>query len=208
MTLASGLDGILCLGADPALWDGLLYDWVCTMRRRRPEIAMRCEANDPERLLRRLFEGWLDLCIVYTVQPQVGFKIERLFDDPLVLVSTEERGVVDWDPDFVEIDWGESYRAQVENHYPIGDKTPPVWITMGWLGVRLLTTFGGSTWIPHRQLKKQSFPRKLYLVRGAPTLNRVAYMIYSEEALKERVPRLSAQEIRNSVLEELGFPDA
>src|ERR1700730_13024314 len=41
MTLASGLDGILSLGADPALWDGLLYDWVCTMRRRRPEIAMR-----------------------------------------------------------------------------------------------------------------------------------------------------------------------
>jgi hypothetical protein len=131
-----------------------------------------------------------------------------LFDDPLVLVSTEERGVVDWDPDFVEIDWGESYRAQVENHYPMGDKTPPVSITMGWLGVRFLTTFGGSTWIPHRQLKKQNFPRKLYLVRGAPTLTRVAYMIYSEEALKERVPRLSAQEIRNSVLEELGFPDA
>ncbi len=43
MTLASGLDGILSFGADPALWDDLLYDWVCTMRRQRPEIAMRCE---------------------------------------------------------------------------------------------------------------------------------------------------------------------
>jgi hypothetical protein len=68
--------------------------------------------------------------------------------------------------------------------------------------------FGGSTWIPHRQFKSQSFPRKLYLVRGAPTLNRAAYMIYSEEALKERVPGLSAREIRASVLEELEKPPA
>jgi LysR family transcriptional regulator, flagellar master operon regulator len=208
MALTSGLEGILSLGADPALWDDLLYDWVCTMRRRKPEIAMRCEASDPEHLLRRLFQGWLDVCIVYTAQSRVGFKIERLFDDPLVLVSTEERGVIDWDPNFVEIDWDESYRAQIENHYKMDDKTPPVSLTMGWLGIRFLTTFGGSSWIPRRQFRKQNFPRKLYLVTGAPTLSRVAYMIYSEEALKDRVPRLSAEEIRTSILKELGFPDA
>lgn len=206
MSLGSGMEGILSLGADPALWDDLLYDWVCTMRRRRPEIAVRCEANDPERLLRRLFEGWLDVCILYTAQSRVGFKVEPLFDDPLVLVSTEDRGVVDWDPDFVEIDWGDSYRAQVENHYPMDDRTPPISLTMGWLGIRFVTTFGGSTWIPQRQFKKQNFPRKLYRVRGAPTFGRMAYMIYSEEALKERVPRLSAEEIRRSILEELDTP--
>jgi LysR family transcriptional regulator, flagellar master operon regulator len=203
MMMASGLDGILSIGADPALWDGLLYDWVCTMRRRRPEIAIRCEGNEPDRLLRRLFEGWLDVCIVYMGQSRVGFNIEHLFDDPLVLVSTVERGVVDWDPDFVEIDWGESYRVQVEKHYRMDDKTPPVSLTMGWLGVRFLTTFGGSTWIPQRQFQRQNFSRKLYLVRDAPKINRAAYMIYSEEALKERVPGLSAQDIRTAILEEL-----
>jgi len=204
MMMAAGLDGILSIGADPALWDGLLYDWVCTMRRRRPEIAIRCEGNDTDRLLRRLFEGWLDVCIVYTGQSRVGFNIEHLFDDPLVLVSTVERGVVDWDPDFVEIDWGESYRVQVEKLYRMDDKTPPVSLTMGWLGVRFLTTFGGSTWIPERQFERQNFARKLFLVRGAPKINRAAYMIYSEEALKERVPGLSAQHIRTTILEELG----
>jgi DNA-binding transcriptional LysR family regulator len=204
MSLASGLEGILSLGADYALWDDLLYDWVCTMRRSRPEIALRCEANDPDRLLRRLFEGWLDVCIVYTAQSRVGFKVEALFDDPLVLVSTEDRGVVDWDPNFVEIDWGEAYQALVEHHYPRDDKTPPVSLTMGGLGVRFVTTFGGSTRIPHRQLKNQNFGCKLYPVRGAPIFNRVAYMIYSEEALNERVPRLSVNEIRESILRQLG----
>jgi DNA-binding transcriptional LysR family regulator len=208
MMMAAGLDGILSIGADPALWDGLLYDWVCSMRRQRPEIAIRCEGTDTDRLLRRLFEGWLDVCIVYTGQSRVGFNIEHLFDDPLVLVSTVKRGVVDWDPDFVEIDWGESYRVQVEKHYRMDDKTPPVSLTMGWLGVRFLTAFGGSTWIPLRQFQRQNFPRELYLVRGAPKINRAAYMIYSEEALKERVPGLSAQDIRTSILQELGAPHA
>jgi DNA-binding transcriptional LysR family regulator len=202
MNLASGLEGILSLGADHALWNDLLYDWICTMRRSRPEIALHCEANDPERLLRRLFEGWLDVCIVYTAQSRVGFTVEALFDDPLVLVSTEDRGVVDWDPNFVEIDWGESYRVQVEHHYPRDDRTPPVSLTMGWLGVHFVTKFGGSTWIPHRQLKNDNVRHKLYPVKGAPTLNRVAYMIYSEEALKERVPHLSANDIRESILRE------
>jgi LysR family transcriptional regulator, flagellar master operon regulator len=206
MSLASGLEGILSLGADHALWDGLLDDWVCTMRRSRPEIALRCEANDPDRLLRRLFEGWLDVCIVYTAQSRVGFTVEALFDDPLVLVSTEDRGVVDWDPNFVEIDWGEAYQAQVEHHYPRDDKTPSVSLTMGDLGVRFVTMFGGSTRIPQRQLKNQNFRCKLYPVRGAPIFSRVAYMIYSEEALKERVPRLSVNEIRESILRQFDSP--
>ena len=76
MSLASGLEVILSIGADHSLWDDLLFDWACTMRRSRPEIVLRCEANDPDRLLRRLFEGWLDVCIVYTAQSRVGFKVE------------------------------------------------------------------------------------------------------------------------------------
>jgi len=207
MALASGLEGILSFGADPALWEDLLYDWVCTMRRLRPEIAMRCEANDSDRLLQRLFQGWLDVCIVYTTQSRVGFRIVKLFDDPLVLVSTERRGVVDWDPDFVEIYWDESYRAQIESLYKMDDKTPLVSFTMGWLGMRFLTTFGGSSWIPHRTFKKQNFPRKLYIVNGAPTLTRTAYMIYSEESLNQRLPRLTPEDIRNSILEELDVPE-
>jgi LysR family transcriptional regulator, flagellar master operon regulator len=207
MTLASGMQGILSVGADPALWDDLLYDWVCTMRRRRPEIAIRGEGSHSEHLLRRLFQGWLDVCIVYTAQSRVGFKIEHLFDDPLVLVSTVDRGVVDWDPDFIEIDWDESYRSQVENLYHVDDKTPALTVTMGWLGLRLIAKFGGSTWIPYRLFKKHNLPCKLYLVRGAPMVTRVAHMIYSEEGLKERLPQFSPDELRESILKELELPE-
>jgi DNA-binding transcriptional LysR family regulator len=206
MTLASGLDGILSVGADPALWDDLLYDWICTMRRKRPEIAIRGEGGDAEYLLRRLFQGWLDVCIVYTAQSRVGFKIQQLFEDPLVLVSTVDRGVVDWDPDFLEIDWDESYRSQVENLYHRDDKSPFLSVTMGWLGLRLITKFGGSTWVPHRLFKKHNLQRRLYLVRGAPTITRIAHMIYSEEAIKQRLPKLSPDDLRESILKELGPP--
>ena len=137
---------------------------------------------------------------------RVGFKIEQLFEDPLVLVSTVDRGVVDWDPDFLEIDWDESDRSQVENLYHRDDKSPFLSVTMGWLGLRLITKFGGSTWVPHRLFKKHNLQRRLYLVRGAPTITRIAHMIYSEEAIKQRLPKLSPDDLRVFILRNSDLP--
>jgi len=201
MALQSSIAGILSVGADASLWDELLFDWVCHMRERPSQIAIRCEAGNSERLLNRLFQGWLDICIVYTAQSRVGFSVEPLFEDPLVLVSTEDRSRVDWDPDYVEIDWDESFRIYVENTFVMSKETPKVSVNRGSLGIRCVLKFGGSTWIPERLLRNQSYAQKLFPVRDVVPLPRTAYVVYSKEAIKERLPDFSINEFRSSVLD-------
>jgi DNA-binding transcriptional LysR family regulator len=201
MSLASGFEGILSIGAESSLWDDLMIEWACNTRRCRPNIAIRCEMGNAEQLVQRLFQGWLDIGVVYTAQSRSGFLVEKLFDDPLVLVSTENRDLkVHWDPDFIEIDWDAGYRAQVEQHWDQVDETPQISVTSQQLGLKFLCEFGGSTWLPRRVFEKGGFSRKLFIVRDAPVFERTAYMIFSPEAVKERLPKVSPLLIRQSIL--------
>lgn len=200
IALPSGFRGVLSIGAESDLWDNLLYGWLCEMRVTRPDIALRIEADNPETLLRRLFQGWIDICVVHTIHSRVGFRFEPLFNERLVLVSTEKRGVVHWDPNTVFIDWGDSFRAQAENHYQV-DYTAPLTVTLGWLGIRYVTTYGGATYIPEHILKTQSFERPLYRVEGAPVFDRMAYIAYPENSFEDRRLELSIEDIRRSMRE-------
>lgn len=203
MSLAAGFNGILSIGAETALWDDLMFDWACKTRRSRPNIALRCESGTPEFLTERLFQGWLDLCIVYSTQSRTGFAIEKLFDDPLVLVSTDPREMKSWDPEFVEIDWDEGYRTQVEKQWGELDETPAISVSNSNLGIRFIMEFGGSTWIPRRVFETTEFPKKLYHIEGSPVFERTAYLIYSAEEMSERLPHMSMDELRDSLIKHL-----
>src|SRR6202042_2339388 len=76
VSLAPGFEGVVSVGAEPSLWDDLMFDWVCGLRRGRPDIAVRCETGNAEQLTQRLFQGWLDMCIVYTAHSRTGFVVE------------------------------------------------------------------------------------------------------------------------------------
>src|SRR5437899_10838772 len=56
MSLASGFEGLLSVGAPALLWDDLMFDWAKKSRIEMPEIAIRCEVGNSERLMDRLFE--------------------------------------------------------------------------------------------------------------------------------------------------------
>lgn len=204
MSLGSGFEGILSIGADVTLWDDLMFDWARKTRRQRPEIALRCESGHSTRITERLFKGWLDVCLVYEAQLRSGFAAEKLFDDPLVMVSTEKRGRKEhWDPDFVGIYWDEGIRHQELQLWGNYDETPHVSVDSKSLGMRFVTEFGGSMRLPRRVLERESLPRPLYEVPDVPVMERTVYYMYSEEALKVRIPKLTARSIRDSILAQL-----
>jgi len=201
MSLAPGFDGILSVGADLSLWDDLMYDWVCATRRQKPAIAIRCESGSSDQLVQHLFQGSLDFCVVFEAQSRSGFMVEKLFDDPLILVSTEDRGLMGhWDPAFIQIDWDEGYRALVEQYWAHVHETPHISVGTAAHGIRLVCEFGGSTWIPRRVLETRSFPRRLYPVRDAPVFERAAYLVYAQDAMQEWLPDLSIADVRASIL--------
>ncbi len=200
MSLSSEFNGILSVGCDQSLWDDVMFQWVVNTRRTYPGIAVRCENGDSEYLVNRLFQGWLDFCIVYEARATSGFTVEFLFDDPMVIASTEDRTLRDsWDPSFIEIDWDAGVKAQEEYHWGAVDETAHVSVMGAALGRRLVHEFGGSVLVPVRTLHKNNAYGILYPVKGSPLLERKAYLVYSE-SLRERVPDISIDDIRSTVL--------
>lgn len=204
MSMAPGFAGILSVGADPSLWDDLMYDWACATRRERPEMALRCESGGAESLIESLFQGWIDFCVVFEPQSRSGFQIEKLFDDPLILVSSENRSYLDhFDPAFIQIDWDEGYRASIEQYDADRNETPHLSAASASLGLRLLLEFGGSSWMPRRVFESRSFPRPLYAVKDAYVFERSAYLVYSQEALRDWLPGITIEDVRASLLNQL-----
>ena len=204
MSLAPGFEGILSVGADPSLWDDLMADWACATRREQPQVAIRCESGSAERLIEALFQGWIDFCVVFEPQSRSGFHIEKLFDDPMILVSSEDRSYLDhFDPAFIQIDWDEGYRASIEKYDADRNETPHLSAATASLGLRFIDAFGGSTWMPRRVFESRSFTRPLYPVRNAVVFERSAYLVYSQEAMRDGLPGISIEEVRASILNQL-----
>ena len=201
MSLGPGFDGILSVGADDTLWSDFMLSWVTKTRRQRPSIALRCESGRSPYLVDRLFGGWLDIALVYEAQLRSGFVVEPLFDDPLVMVSTVQRGRKEkWDPDLIYVYWDEGVRRQELQLWGDYHETPHLSVDSLAIGLKLLREFGGSMRVPQRLLDEGNLPCPLYRVPDIPIMERTVRVMYSEEALKKIAPDIPAAGIRHSLM--------
>ena len=56
-----------------------------------PDVALRAEFGLPDRLMRQMVEGILDIGVMYTPQLRPGLEVELLMEDELILVSTQRQ---------------------------------------------------------------------------------------------------------------------
>lgn len=204
MSLRSGFDGLLSVGAPALLWDDLMFGWVLKTRREREEYAVRTESGTSDYLLERLFQGWLDFCLTFEGRSRPGFTTEFLFDDPLVIVSTEDRAALGhFDPDFIETQWEEGIKNQELVHWPESAETPHLSTPNLSLSLRYLMEFGGSVIMPERRFKAGGFARPLYRVPNQPVLKQKVYLVYAEQGLDQRLKGLKIESLRASLLNQL-----
>lgn len=200
MSLAPGLDIELSVGIDSMIFEGFLTNWITKMRETHPGVAVRCESETSARLTDMLFQGWLDLCLSSEVFSRDGIRFIQLFEDPLVLVSTEDRGRVDWDPTFIEIDWGDAYRIYVENHFDVAGKRPIIHVSQFAAGLELVQKFGGSIYMPERFLLSKRLARPMYRVHDVEKIERSIYLAYSIEAMESKYAKISLDNFKASVM--------
>ena len=166
----------LRVGARIALWEGYLPRWVGRLRATAPDVSIRCEIGFEEDLMRRMVEGTLDLALMYTPQHAPGLHVERLFDETLVLVSTD---AAQRDPDdrYVYVDWGPSFDAQHAARYPDLERTA-LTANIGWLAVQLVLANGGSCFLPERMAVPEVAAGRLFVVPGGPRYRHPAYLVH------------------------------
>ena len=56
-----------------------------------------------------LVEGRMDIGVMYTPQSRPGLQVEQLFEEKLILVSTDPNGKPEPQPGYVYVDWGPEF---------------------------------------------------------------------------------------------------
>lgn len=174
--LPLGFRGTLALSARIALWDGFLPAWAEWMRAAAPNIALRMEVAMEEEMIPALVQGTIDIGVMYTPESRSGLGIERLFDETLLLVSSDP--ACRWpDERYVHVNWGQEFHARFSAHYP--DIPPPaLTANIGWLAMQQLLRNGGSAYFPARMVRRLLEQERLWHIAGSPIFQLPAYVVY------------------------------
>lgn len=174
------MDALLRIGGQVSLWNGFLLKLLPWMRVNAPEIAIRTEMGYSPDLMQKLTDGTIDIAIMYRPQHRAGFKIKKIFEEEIVLVSSLEPGSEIFEHDYIFVNWGPEFISDHALNFP--DKTTPrVSLDLGTIGIEYLLMSPSSGYFPARIVKPLIREEKVWLVDWAPKFTYPAYIIYADD---------------------------
>lgn len=179
--IAEGFRATLTIGARMGLWDQFLLRQLPALLATATDLSVRAEIGLERDLMEGLVEGRLDIAVMYTPQSRPGLRVEPLFDDRLVLVSTKISRRPGLGPGYVYIDWGPEFLARHSASFPefFG---AALTANIGWLGLQHVLENGGSGYFPLRLVRPHLQAGKLTINSGRPEFSISAYAVYPTDA--------------------------
>jgi len=178
--LPEGFRGTLTIGGRIGLWEEFLLQWLPLMQAANPDISVRAESALEPELMQGLIEGRIDIGVMYTPQSRPGLKVEQLFEERLVMVSTHAKSAPEPQKGYVYVDWGPEFYARHSAFFP-SFGGPAFTANIGWLGLQHVMRSGGSGYFPMRIVLSAIKAGQLHLVANAPEFFLPAYVVYSAE---------------------------
>lgn len=194
VAVPTGRRAVLAAGGELSLWYPWLLKWLLWMRRSAPDIALRAQVNMPESLVSQVAEGVLDIAVMYAPHHRPGLRVDLLFEERLVLVTThaqpDEDGALsagNIPEDYVYVDWGTDFALNHNISFPEA-ANPGLFVGLGPLALRYILEAGGTGYFRTRAVRRYIDSGQLHLVRGVPEFSYPAYAVYSvntDESLLE-----------------------
>ncbi len=177
VAIPEGHRAVLAIGAELSLWNPLLLNWLLWMKINAPDIALRTQVGSQERLTRNVAEGLLDIAVVYAPRNLPGLKVEQLFDEKLVMVTTDiDQPMID-DDGYVYVDWGPDFETQHGTAFP-KLTNPSLLVGLGAMGLNYILKVGGSGYFRLSSVRPHLAGGRLSLVRNAPEFQYPAFVVY------------------------------
>jgi DNA-binding transcriptional LysR family regulator len=164
--IPKGFSGTLVVGGRIGLWEEYLLRWLPLMQASNPEISIRAESALEPEIMQGLVEGRIDIGVMYTPQSRPGLKVELLFEEQLILVSTDPDSEAEPGPGYVYVDWGPEFYTRHSACFP-NFAGPALTANIGWLGLQHVLENGGSGYFPRRIVQPHLKARRLQLVPDA-----------------------------------------
>jgi DNA-binding transcriptional LysR family regulator len=170
---------VFTMGAEFALWERLLINWIPWIRKSVPDLAISADVGSSAYLMRQLIDGMLDLVVTYTPQHRTGLVIETLMEEKLVLVSTKKIRAGNLGSGYVYVDWGPEFRIEHMEAFPDQD-TPIISVTYGPLALQLILANGGAAYLPLRIARPMLKNKQLHIIKTAPVFPRPVFTVHLE----------------------------
>lgn len=184
ISLPEMYQGSLVVGGQVSLWGGFLLNWLAEMTRAKTNVAVRAQFGYSNVLMQRLIDGTMDLGVMYTPELRPGFKVERLFDDEIVLVSSEKGDVEGLGKRYVYVDWGPEFQQDHSLNFP-DTVRPGIHMELGALGLGFFLENEATGYFPKRVVAPLVNGGKLRILWGAPVLTYPVYAVYSADSAGE-----------------------
>ena len=166
----------LAVGGRLGLWQGFLLRWISIMHENSPDVVLRAQIGFESDLTQQLIDGSIDIGVMYTPQSRPGFMVEQLFEDELVLVTTDESGGVSASS-YIQVEWGPEFLSRNRLTQP-QFSNPAIIAGVGWLGLHHMLANGGSTYLPERLARPYLQSGRLYRAIDSQVFKIPAYMVY------------------------------
>src|SRR6185312_1048146 len=137
-----GRRAVLALGGELSLWNPLLLRWMVWMRQSAPDVALRAQVGLPDALLHQVAGGILDVAVVYAPRHWPGLKVEIIYEERLVLVTTNPDAADVTNAEYVYVDWGPEFAAHHDLSFP-RFSDPGLFVGLGPLGLDYIVEIGG-----------------------------------------------------------------
>lgn len=192
VAVPEGHRAVLAIGGELSLWNPLLLNWLLWMKEHESDIALRTQVGSQDRLTRGVAEGVLDIAVVYAPRNLPGLKIEQLFDEKLVMVTTNAEQPLSDDSGYVYVDWGADFAEQHGMVFPTRT-SPGLTVGLGPMGLSYILKVGGSGYFRMSSVRSHLASGRLSLVPDAPEFEYPAYVVYALNSSSDSLaPALSA----------------
>jgi len=181
VALPEGQKTLLTIGGQPSLWDGFLLHWLPWMRGNAAEVAIRAQMIASSSLLmQQLMDDTLDVIVLYRPEARPGVEIRQIFEEQLVLVSSDTTPGGLASAEYVYVDWGPEFEADHALNFP-DIATPNLNLNVGSLGISFLLNTHAAGYFPMRIAAPYLKAGTLTRVPDAPIFTYPVYAAFPED---------------------------
>ena len=199
VAVPAGHNSMLALGAELSLWNPTLRNWMIWMRRVVPGVALRAQVGLPDALLQQVAEGILDLAVVYAPRYWPGLTVDMIFEERLILVTTDPDVTGVNDPGYVYVDWGPEFATHHRMNFP-HHSSPGVQVGLGPLGLDYILEAGGIGYFRQRVAEPHVAAGRLHVVPGSPEFVYPVYAVHASDRSDAEVIGTALRGMREAAL--------
>ncbi|HEU4709515.1 MAG TPA: LysR family transcriptional regulator [Methylophilaceae bacterium] len=171
LPLPEGTGDIVTVGGEISLWNPLFLEWIRLIREAHPELAVRADVGDMQKLQQEMRNGVMDAALVHQPEYSYDIQVEQLIEEKLVMVQSASNPAP-----YIYIDWGEAFRRQHDAALPQYARASLA-LNLGPLALNYILQKGGSGYFRTRVVQQHLEEGRLELVPDTPEFSYPVYLM-------------------------------